>query len=409
MLYWIASSLAFSAAAVFMCKREFGGTRERSRRLEAEANACHRKLDEVERKYRIGMLNGLEARWAATEVEINTLAAARSEAPRPVSRSTVWRKRAAAACVAAAMISSLGAYAVNGSPQLPGVSYLVQALVPASVANTAEPAAVQSAAPVPAPRLEGVVGRLVAQLEKTPSNADGWRMLGLSYANLGRYAEAARAYERALELKPEDAVVASARGEVLVRAADGRVTPEALESFRSALKRRPEDPRARFFVGLEKHQRGDAKAAVHDWVDLLKLAPSGAAWTGELRQRVLAVAQQAGVNVEDQLAQSVLTQDVAQATPPKGPSAEDIQNADQMSPEDRMTMIRGMVDGLDERLQQSPNDPDGWIRLIRSRLVLREPEKAQAALARAMEAFADAPATRDRIKQAAAAMGVTAN
>lgn len=409
MTYWIALSLAFAAAAVFMCRREFGGTNTSSNDLEAEAERCHRKLEEVDRKYRIGLLTGLEARWAATEVEVNTLAAARSTRPPAPSRSDIWRRRLAAGSVAAAVVSSIGVYSVNGSPQLPGVSSLLQAIIPASVADTVKPANAEQPAQVAPHDANDMVQGLKAKLEANPKDWNGWRMLGLSYANLGKFKEAAQAYGRALELKPDDAVVASARGEALVRAADGRVTAEALADFEKARKVRPEDPRALFFIGLEKHQRGDAKAAVADWVELLKLAPSGAPWMGELRQRIEQVAKQAGVDIDGQLAQSVMTQDVAQAEPPKGPTAEDIQNADQMSPEDRMTMIRGMVDGLDERLKQSPNDPEGWIRLIRSRLVLREPEKAQSALTRAMEAFADAPDTQARIKQAAEAMGVSAN
>ena len=70
-------------------------------------------------------------------------------------------------------------------------------------------------------------------------------------------------------------------------------------------------------------------------------------------------------------------------------------------------MIRGMVDGLAGKLEDQPNDPDGWIQLIRSRLVLQEPDKARAALVRAVEVFADKPDTKARITEAAKSMGVT--
>ncbi len=39
-------------------------------------------------------------------------------------------------------------------------------------------------------------------------------------------------------------------------------------------------------------------------------------------------------------------------------------------------MIRGMVDGLANRLEQQPRDAEGWIKLIRSRVVLGDAELA---------------------------------
>src|SRR5207247_1748686 len=46
-------------------------------------------------------------------------------------------------------------------------------------------------------RVEQMVARLAARLEKAPEDPEGWRVLGRAYAVLGRHPEAARAYERA--------------------------------------------------------------------------------------------------------------------------------------------------------------------------------------------------------------------
>ena len=43
-------------------------------------------------------------------------------------------------------------------------------------------------------------------------------------------------------------------------------------------------------------------------------------------------------------------------------------------------MIRGMVEGLAARLEEEPDDPEGWARLARSWRVLGEPEKERDAL-----------------------------
>jgi len=49
-------------------------------------------------------------------------------------------------------------------------------------------------------------------------------------------------------------------------------------------------------------------------------------------------------------------------------------------------MIRGMVDRHAARLEQNPNDKDGWARLAHAYEVLGETDKAQAARARAAAA-----------------------
>jgi len=53
------------------------------------------------------------------------------------------------------------------------------------------------------------------------------------------------------------------------------------------------------------------------------------------------------------------------------------------SPQDRQAMINGMVERLAQRLEQNPNDADGWARLARSYMVLNEPDKAVDAYAHA--------------------------
>src|SRR5206468_4188502 len=46
---------------------------------------------------------------------------------------------------------------------------------------------------------------------------------------------------------------------------------------------------------------------------------------------------------------------------PTGPTAQDVAAAQTMSPEERQAIIRGMVDRLAARLEQNPNDKEGWI------------------------------------------------
>jgi cytochrome c-type biogenesis protein CcmH len=90
----------------------------------------------------------------------------------------------------------------------------------------------------------------------------------------------------------------------------------------------------------------------------------------------------------------------------KGPSPQEVQSAEAMPPAERSAMIQGMVDRLASRLEKSPRDADGWIKLIQSRMVLGETELAKQALARGTEAFTDDTQQRDRIIAAAQQLGL---
>jgi cytochrome c-type biogenesis protein CcmH len=73
----------------------------------------------------------------------------------------------------------------------------------------------------------------------------------------------------------------------------------------------------------------------------------------------------------------------------RGPSAADIAAASEMSAEDRAEMIRGMVNGLSDRLATDGGPPPDWARLITALGVLGETDRARAIAAEAREVFAD--------------------
>jgi cytochrome c-type biogenesis protein CcmH len=81
-------------------------------------------------------------------------------------------------------------------------------------------------------------------------------------------------------------------------------------------------------------------------------------------------------------AASELGLDVAGLSPARGPTSQQMQDAAELSPEQQAEMIRGMVDGLAARLEQQPDDVEGWRMLARSWTVLGEPERAAEAYAR---------------------------
>jgi cytochrome c-type biogenesis protein CcmH/NrfG len=83
--------------------------------------------------------------------------------------------------------------------------------------------------------------------------------------------------------------------------------------------------------------------------------------------------------------------------PPKGPSAEQIRAAQQMSAEDRAQMILSMVEGLAAKLEDNPEDAEGWARLLHARQVLGQTEQAEKDITRVKDIFADRPETLSQI------------
>jgi cytochrome c-type biogenesis protein CcmH len=90
------------------------------------------------------------------------------------------------------------------------------------------------------------------------------------------------------------------------------------------------------------------------------------------------------------------------------PGAGRITTPEAMPERGRDAAIRSMVDGLAKRLENSPRDVDGWISLMRSRVVLGEQEIATTAFRKASEVFVDNAVESARIMAAATALGLKA-
>lgn len=91
------------------------------------------------------------------------------------------------------------------------------------------------------------------------------------------------------------------------------------------------------------------------------------------------------------------------ATMPESPATK---TAAATSAPEQDAMIRSMVDQLAARLETSPNDEDGWIRLMRSRMTLGETSAAKTALNKALATFSSDNDVKGRLTTAAKEMGV---
>ena len=83
--------------------------------------------------------------------------------------------------------------------------------------------------------------------------------------------------------------------------------------------------------------------------------------------------------------------------PPAGPSAEDIKTAQEMSSEERAQMIMGMVDSLAQKLEDSPDNPQGWVRLLRAGTVLGQETQKLKDIETIKAVYADRPNIMNQI------------
>lgn len=302
------------------------------------------------------------------------------------------------------------------------VGAAVIAVIAAGVAIYRGQASQPTAAPPGAeasqqPTVDSVIAKLEAKLKTDPNDAEGWRMLGWSYFQTERFAEAATALQHATNLDNHTAETFSFLGEALVLASkeEGRIPRDAQAAFDQALKLDPKDARARYFKGVAIDMAGQHKQAIDLWFDLLKDTPADAPYAEDVRSVIRKVGEKNGIDVEKRLAEAqfappaggMVTNGAAKAMGGiPGPDQSQMQAAGKLPSGQQDAMVRGMVDGLEAKLKANPNNADGWIMLMRSRMQLGEPAKAGQALQSGLAAFRNDSTTARQLREAATALNI---
>ncbi|UUX51443.1 c-type cytochrome biogenesis protein CcmI [Nisaea acidiphila] len=361
-----------------------------------EALAVYRdQLKELERDLEAGRLANEDFEAAKIEVQRRMLAAASGDEESAVGSAAAIRKRRLAAAVLVIFFLPAGAllsYVSVGRPGMPDrpLALRTDGAGTAPLARSAQPAAApQSAAAQPG--VSDMVSGLEEKLKANPQDADGWALLGRSYMVTERYRDAVSAYGKAIELVPDNLQLRAARGEALVLAADGMVPPGAVDDFRAVNLAQPEEPRSRYYLGLARSQAADLVGALKWWIALEADTPPGAPWEALVTQRIDDVGTEAGIDVaalraaEAEKNPRPAPMDAARAPTASapGPTREDVEAAQDMSAEDRSAMIQSMVERLAGRLEEEPDDLEGWTRLARAYDVLGRSEDALKAHANA--------------------------
>lgn len=318
----------------------------------------------------------------------------KNQPPRPWSlRTTTWLALGLAVVVA---VPSIGLYAMVGRPDLATVESRTDQAAQAQTPTNASPAN----------SMANMIGQMESKVEQNPKDAGAWQTLGWAYMHVRRPADAVKAYRHAVSLAPKNSEYLSALAEATIQDGSGKISDATVADLKKVTAADPSDPRARFYLALYRDQKGDHRGAIADWIRLLKEGPADAAWVPEVRGVVEQVAKEQHIDVSGQLppVAKAAVSTVTESAP--GPNPAQVAAAQDMSASDRNSMIHAMVDRLAVQLQQNPHNSDGWLRLMRARMVLGEKAEALAAYHSARSAFSREPAQLTALDKAAHALGV---
>ena len=106
-------------------------------------------------------------------------------------------------------------------------------------------------------QIETMVSRLAAHLRENPDDADGWKLLGRSYAALGRFPQAVEAYARAAVRAPRDAQLLADFADALGMARGQSLRGEPEKLVLRALEIDPENLKALALAGTAAFDRRD--------------------------------------------------------------------------------------------------------------------------------------------------------
>ena len=362
MFLWIVLAVLTAAVAAILLATLARSAKTTTPDRAGEIAVYRDQLDELERDRNQGLISAEEAEYAKAEIGRRLLSVA-GEAETRGEGSTGRAGMTASGVTVTLLVPAVGLslYLLLGSPQIPD-----QPLA-ARLEN-------------PGQNMALLVAKAERHLAENPNDGAGWDILGPIYFRAMRLGDAEMAFRNAIRLLGTSPERLDGLGETLVAANDGIVTEDARLAFEESLRLKPVNARARFYVGLGLEQVGRHDEARAMFEEIAKDSPPDAPWMDLIRQHIAATGGAPA----------------AAAEAPKNPSADDVAAAGEMEEGDRQDMIRGMVESLAARLQEDPNNIEGWLGLVRSYSVLGDKQKAEEALKTGLQTF---PAEGDEGRQ----------
>lgn len=406
MMFWLIAAAGALLVSVILGRALWrGAAAPVTSRTEMGLQVYRDQLAEVDRDVARGVLSEADATRVRTEISRRILTSDAEGVAATPERATP--SRLAIGVIGVGMVAgSLALYMSLGAPGY-GDLALKDRIAFAEELRQSRPDQASAEAGLPAatippdlsPEYEALLTRLRETVAERPDDLQGQTLLAQNEARAGNFAAAAEAQGAVVRLKGADAPIAdlTAYAELLVMAAGGYVSPEAEAVLRAALTRDAENGSARYYWGLMLIQTGRPDLAFRMWDGLLRRGPEDAPWIDPILAQIAPLAEMAGVDYTiPQIGVGAL----------RGPSAEDIEAAGDLTPEARMEMIGSMVEQLSDRLATEGGPVEDWARLISSLSVLGQTDRARAIYQNARDVFSDDPDAMDALYRAGERAGI---
>ncbi len=403
MWFWIIPALAAVIVVVYLVAALRRGSETTVSARESDIAVYKDQLAEIDRDLAKGVLTEAEAEAVRVEVSRRLLDADR-RAQEAQSAETGPTRSALALVAAIVVAGSLGLYfllGVPGAADLP-LKDRIAALDAARAERPSQALAEEQAAEfLPKPeevdeQTRTLATQLRSVMSENPNDIEGLGFLVRTEAQLGNYSAVRAAQERIVMLKADEATTEDRLTllETMVFAAGGYISPEAETVINTIIGIDPGNLLSRYYQGLLELQSGRPDRTFPIWQRLLEVSPPNAPYLPVIRQDLPAVAAAAGVRYEPP------------AEPTRGPTQEDLQMAEDMTPQERAAMIEGMVAGLADRLATEGGPPQDWARLITALGVLGRQDEAKAIADEAASVFQGNANALLMIAEARASAGV---
>lgn len=387
MLFWIIIGLMGLAVAATLARAMLRGKPGAEPPAAYDLALYRDQLGELDRDVARGVIAEAEAERARTEISRRILAADTALKTQEARASAGRGARVVGlVLIAAVVIGATALYWTLGAPGY-GDLALKDRIAAAEQARVDRPRQAEAeegvppfpGLPEPTEQFLDLMEKLRATVAERPDDLQGALLLARNEAALGNFRAAYRAQADVLRLKGDAATASDYAdfADMMILAAGGYVSPEAEVALREALARDDDNGAALYYTGLLMEQTGRPDVAFRIWNRLLRRSPPDAPWIAPIRGQIEDVAFRAGVEFE---------------LPPlqyaPGPSAEDVEAAQDMTAEDRQAMIEGMVAQLSDRLATEGGSPEEWARLIGALGVLERRDRARAIWQEALAVFA---------------------
>ncbi|MBB3161734.1 c-type cytochrome biogenesis protein CcmI [Rhizobium laguerreae] len=352
MLFWILVAVMTAALAVILLYPLLRGAKAAENIRAGEAAVYRDQLRELDRDLNGGLITPEEADYARAEIGRRLIAVSADE-PAETAKPPGHHRFTEAVVLLVLPVLGLCLYLTTGRPDLPSQP------LEARLENPGNDVAV-------------LITKAERHLAEKPDDGKGWDVLAPIYFRTMRVNDAQLAYRNAIRLLGPSPARLDGLAETLMAVSDGVVTEEARQVLEQSLTLEPDNPRARFYIALSMEQAGRSKEARQAFETLAKQSPADAPWLPLVNEHI---AMNGGAKAR------------VDPAAPGNPTQQDVAAAETMSAGDRQQMIRGMVESLDAKLSEEPNNFEGWVRLVRSYAVLNDKDRAAGALKRGLAAF----------------------